>query len=222
MSPPFILSEQGSHDIYNDSNANTTNQDLNVIETASPLSKRLTQKSDASKINLAKAKEADSERIYRVYLNPVCSYINQRNLSSKTKKQNFSRNNSNIAKLINSEISNSDIIDRSGKLNSKGTKISRSIKELLKIKSKSNLKSQRLDHILNGTNMAIHNLGSRFKMSGRHMKINFIRSTLISKEKQQEAEAEAEDEDLNMSKEFSNVKLNFLDYIKMKRRRKFD
>lgn len=208
-SPPFILSDQSSNGVYNDANANTTNQDLNIVETTSPLPQKQIHKKDASKFDLIRSKEVDSERIYRIYLNPVCSHFNNRDFPLKSKiKQNYSRNNSNISRLINSEITNADIIDENSQYNKKRTKINRSIKELLKIKSKSNLRSQRLDHILNGTSMAIQNLGSRFKMSGRHLQINFIRSALNSKRELQEADPEHRD--IHISKEISNVKLSFL------------
>ena len=76
-SPQFIISERGNN-YYNDSNAEEIEIPCNVEEVSSPLSKRLAHNRDSSKSSFIRHKEADSERVYRIYLNPVCWHFNNK------------------------------------------------------------------------------------------------------------------------------------------------
>jgi hypothetical protein len=125
-------------------------------------------------------KAKDENRIFRVYLNPVCQKSKQQTTRSNSaiKKYLFSRNNSNDSSIVRREQSRLNINEKSPIFNNRFISKSNKLRQRLNHNNECNLKNKnkKLDRILNGRNLTSFNIHG--VLSGRASTRNFTRGII--------------------------------------------
>jgi hypothetical protein len=131
-----------------------------------------------SEENSFKAK--DENRIFRVYLNPVCQKSKQQTTRSNSaiKRYLFSRNNSNDSSIVRREQSRLNINEKSPIFNNRFISKSNKLRERISYKNEYNIKNKtkKLERILNGRNLTSFNIHG--VLSGRTSTRNFVRGNI--------------------------------------------